>query len=166
MSFMTLPLFVSVFSCPGLQSHRVGAGLPKIRDYGAGWNILRERRMKERKGRKQRKREEERRKERPAICYKASTYKRKWDQLSFHCRGSRSRRQSKDTLEDSDFPLAGTNSNTHIYLCKAGSESSQKPRGQTMAGKDNVPINEKGHVYASLDVHTETLYDLMTVTRL
>lgn len=77
MSFMTLPLFVSVFSCPGLQSHRVGAGLPKIRDYGAGWNILRERRMKERKGRKERKREDERRKERPAICYEASTYKKK-----------------------------------------------------------------------------------------
>lgn len=62
MSFMTLPLFVSVFSCPGLQNHTVGAGLPKIRDYGAGWNILRERRRKERKGRKERERGEERRK--------------------------------------------------------------------------------------------------------
>jgi hypothetical protein len=29
----TLPLFVSAFSCPGLQDHRFRAGLPKIRDY-------------------------------------------------------------------------------------------------------------------------------------
>lgn len=135
MSFMTLPLFVSVFSCPGLQSHTVGAGLPKIRDYGAGWNILRERRMKERKGRKERKREEERRKERPATCYEASMYKER-NQLSFHCTGPLSRRQSKDTLEDSDFRLAGTNGNTHIYLCKARSESSQKPKGPDNSRKE------------------------------
>lgn len=36
---MTLPLFVSAFGCPGLPDHRFRAGLPKIRDYRAVWNI-------------------------------------------------------------------------------------------------------------------------------
>lgn len=30
-------------------------------------------------------------------------------------------------------------------------------RPQTITGKNNVPVKEKGHVYMSLDVHTETL---------
>lgn len=123
MSFMTLPLFVSVFSCPGLQSHRVGAGLPKIRDYGAGWNILRERRMKERKGRK------ERRKERPAIYYEASTYKKRGS-THFHCRGSLSRRQSKDTLEDSDFPLQGLTVTHTFTYAKLGQNPPRSPKAR------------------------------------
>lgn len=86
-------------------------------------NEGKERKREERKGRKERKRGEERRRERPATCYEASMYK-EWNQLSFHCTGPWSRRQSKDTLVDSDFRLAGTNGNTHIYLCKAGSKSS------------------------------------------
>lgn len=36
-----------------------------------------------------------------------------------------SRKQPEDLL----FPLAGTKSNTHIYLCKAMLEYSQKPKG-------------------------------------
>lgn len=36
---------------------------------------------------------------------------------------------SRKQPEDLVFPLAGTNSNTHIYLCKAMLEYSQKPKG-------------------------------------